>query len=643
MAAAQREGHVGVLVSTPGDGHAALLRAAIHRAFRRCIVVRDDDDDPIERVDPSRPACVPSDGGIDDPLDKGAHSKAATANTRRDRSNIALARWVCFPFSERAYGSDDRDARAPALAAAFIDERRWQRVARRRLARASAFGWRAALAVGAAVVRRLPLDAETDVCADRPFALAPGLRLVACLCASRSASVFCARVNVSTNALDLLHRRHQLSSTTATCRCQQQQRQHSGDSAACSQCQDAMTDGEAIEIECVVKVINVRLSGDFERGWAGTRRSIGRGDHLVCAPAWSEPVALSRAYPTHFYGAGLFFCAADGDWYVCVAMPRYRSTLWTFTTGLAPANASGTHGTAWADTLLAALAQVVLHALPRARRNRLASHNDLKIDNVAYRRTSREYIYVRVATADDRGSTLLAIPTHGRLFYLIDFGWSSVSVDGRAHRPVRVESAACAVAGGATMRAWNAGTDTAQLGYSLMSAVRNRLGCARSASFYAHADRVWWPLADALAALMAVGDAPQTGPPAVLPLVGGRVADQRPTRDDAKRPHSRRCTANYDGGARNNADNASVAYDGRDGINAAHDDESSPDSSAEESSGSVWDDLFYAGISRACHLGRTDAFLAVVVGRFDATRSGAPLPRAGRIINTYALNKTMTH
>lgn len=624
-----------VLVSAPGDGYAAPLRAAIHRAFRRCVIAHGCDDDPIERHDPSRPACIPTDGG--DPLGGGAHAGPSTVATRRDRGSVALARWVCFPFSERAYGADDRDARAPALAAAFIDERRWQRVARRRLARGSAFGWRAALATGAAVVRRLPLDAEAEVCTDDPFTLAPGLRLVACLCASRSASVFCARVDVPAGAPVSLDKDRR-PSTTLYCRRRDGNGQHT--QYARQRAKGNADDGDdngTVEIECVLKIINVRLSGDFERGWTGTRRSIGRGDHLVCAPAWSEPVALSRAYPTHFYGAGLFFCAADGDWYVCVAMPRYRSTLWAVTTGLTLANASDAHGAAWADMLLAALAQVVLHTLPRARRNRLASHNDLKIDNVAYRRTSRRHIYVRVETAD-AGSTLLAIPTHGRLFYLIDFGWSSVSVGGRARRPVRVESAACAVAGGPTMRAWNAGTDTAQLGYSLMSAVRNRLGCARSASFYAHAGRAWWALADALGALMAVGDAPQSGPPAVLPLVGGRVADQRCTRggDDHQQsldiPHA----ARYDG----------AIHSGLDGTDAAHGgdlDDSDAHGSDDESSGSIWDDLFYAGVSRACRLGRADDFLAVVARRFDVARSGAPPPRPGRIIGTYGLDRAAAH
>nr|UDO47861.1 hypothetical protein [Pandoravirus massiliensis] len=629
------------LVSMPGDGHAAPLRAAIAHAFRRCVIAQDQDGDPIDRDDPSRPALAPANGCDGDHSSQGdaatgteSHIMGSPSTVRRRRPSTALARWVCFPFSERAYGPGDYGARAPALAAAFIDERRWQRVARRRLARGSAFGWRAALAAGAAVVRRLPLDAETDVGVDNPFTLAPGLRLVGCMCASRSASVFCARVAVPTEALRSLSR-VSLSSpatTTTTCKERSDNMEHAAE-------QDIHGTEGVAEIECVVKIINVRLSGDFERGWTGTRRSVGRGGHLVCAPAWSEPVALSRAYPTHFYGAGLFFCAADGDWYVCVAMPRYRSTLWAITTGLSPANASDAHAVAWADTLLAALAQVALHTVPRARRNRLAAHNDLKIDNVAYRRTSRTYVYVRVETAT--GSTLLAIPTHGRLFYLIDFGWSSVSVNGRAGRPVHVESAACAVAGGTTMRAWNAGTDTAQLGYSLMSAVRGRLGCARSVSFYAHAGRAWWPLADALGALMAVGDAPQEGPPCVLPLVGGRIADQQQPHNlaEVKRPQhggDTDCANAIDG---NHIVNDISGEEEQDDLD--RDDSSGDGPHDNESSGSIWDDLFYAGISRACRLGRADAFVAAMINRFDVTRTSAPLPRPGRLINTYRLDSLL--
>lgn len=312
-----------VVVPEPGDACATLMRAAVARAFRRCVIARGDPElDGGERDDPSRPPvdCASKMPLVDEAdrqhLDIGAHPPSA--------------RWVCFPFAERAHVSRwDRDTRAPPLAAAFVDDHRWQRIARHRLARGSALGWRAAAATGAAIVPRLPLEPEAEVTPATPFTLAPGICLVACLCAARSASVFRARVVVSLVG-DIAERR-----TT--------------------------------EFECVVKMINVRLSGDFARGWAGTRRATGRGAHLVCAPAWSEPITLSRTYPTHFYGAALFFCAADGDWYVCLAMPLYRSTLWALATSLTPEHAPGERGAAWADMLLAALAQVVLHTLARAR------------------------------------------------------------------------------------------------------------------------------------------------------------------------------------------------------------------------------------------------------------------------------------
>lgn len=421
---------------------------------------------------------------------------------------------------------------------------------------------------GAAVVPRLPLEPEVEVTPTAgSFALAPGIRLTACLCAARSASVFRARVAVPVS---------------------------SGGGGG----------RPPIEVECVAKVINVRLSGDFARGWAGTRRTADRGAHVVCAPAWSEPIALSRTYPTHFYGAGLFFCAADGDWYVCLVMPLYRSTLWALAGGLAPEHAPGERGAAWADMLLAALAQVVLHTLARARRTRLVAHNDLKIDNVAYRRTTRRHVYVRLV--DVPGAPLLAIPTHGRLFYLIDFGWASTTVAGRsARRPVHIESAACGIAGGPSMRAWNAGTDPAQVAYSLASTVRRRLGCAPRACAYAHTGRTWWPLLDALATLMAVGDASQTGPPVVLPLAGGQCGGT---------------DGDLDNNNNNNAD---------DGVQQDRQDHGG-------GSGSAWDDLFYAGISSACRMGRFGAFVGMAVARFAVDERAHPLP-PGRLVTTYAV------
>ncbi|AGO83762.1 hypothetical protein psal_cds_226 [Pandoravirus salinus] len=545
----------------PGAPCAALVRAAVARAFRRCVIARGDPElDSGEHHDPSRPSVECHYPKTTPPADRADRQSDAGAHPPR-------ARWVCFPFAECAYASGlDRDVRAPPLAAAFVDDHRWQRVARRRLARGSALGWRAAAAVGAAIVPRLPLEPEAEVGPATPFALAPGIWLVACLCAARSATVFRARVALSFLPGDATERRH------------------------------------ATEVECVAKVVNVRLSGDFARGWAGTRRTTGRGGHLVCAPAWSEPIALSRTYPTHFYGAGLFFCAADGDWYVCLVMPLYRSTLWALATGLTPEHAPGEHGAAWADMLLAALAQVVLHTLPRARRTHLAAHNDLKIDNVAYRRTTRRHVYVRLVDAP--GAPLLAIPTHGRLFYLIDFGWSSVTVGARARRAMHVESAACEIAGGAGMRAWNAGTDPAQVAYSLASAVRRRLGCAPRACAYAHTGRTWWPLFDALGALMAVGDASQTGPPVVLPLASGR--------------HDNNHDATHTNGSVGE-NNAAAGVDNRD-----------------RGSESAWDDLFYAGVSASCRMGRLGTFAALAAARFAIDERAHPLP-AGRLVTTYAL------
>jgi hypothetical protein len=428
--------------------------------------------------------------------------------------------------------------------------------------------------------------------------LAPGLCLVECLCAARSASVFRARIML----------RPALAAV------------------------DGADARPSIEVECVAKIINVRLSGDFSRGWAGTRRSTPRGGHLVCAPAWSEPIALSRAYPSHFYGSGLFFCATDGDWYVCLVMPLYKSTLWALLGGLTPDCAVGDRATPWADMLLAALAQVVLHTLARARRAHLASHNDLKIDNVAYRRTTRRHVYVRLI--DLPGAPLLAIPTHGRLYYVIDFGWSSTTVPDGAHRSVHIESAACEVAGGAAMRAWNPGTDPAQVAYSLISAARRRLGCDVHASIYSQTARSWWPLFDALAGLMAVGPrsaTPHSGPPVVLPIdQGNRVTRNLPKRSD------QHVAGEPDGGCLPLGEH-------RDSDSAAHNDGAHKNNhdGDDKDDDSAWDDLFYAEISRSCHLARFDDFLTIMIDRFsisDSSESRTDRPSARRLVMTYVVD-----
>ncbi len=115
-------------------------------------------------------------------------------------------------------------------------------------------------------------------------------------------------------------------------------------------------------------------------------------------------------------------------------MPHYKGTLWSLTskvlyqfgsdgrlkqkaqarskrdesqrkrTGGGEASAHGGGGVgdgpegslpcSWPDLLLAAVTQVVLHTIPRAKQSHLVAHNDLKIDNIGYRHTERPFVYV---------------------------------------------------------------------------------------------------------------------------------------------------------------------------------------------------------------------------------------------------------
>jgi hypothetical protein len=84
--------------------------------------------------------------------------------------------------------------------------------------------------------------------------------------------------------------------------------------------------------------------------------------------------------------------------------------------------------------LLATLGQLFLVTLPRLGTYRLC-HHDLKCDNMMYAKTPLEYLYVRRSNGQGHAEEqVIAIPTRGRLFYAIDFGWASFSVEGQLIR-----------------------------------------------------------------------------------------------------------------------------------------------------------------------------------------------------------------
>jgi hypothetical protein len=265
--------------------------------------------------------------------------------------------------------------------------------------------------------------------------------------------------------------------------------------------------------------------------------------------------------------------------------------------------------------MLAALAQIVLYTLPRAKRRHLVAHNDFKVDNVAYRRTSRRHLYVRIA-----GFPLLAIPTHGRLFYLIDFGWASVACAGPLGRAagareaptasvLRVESASCRLAAGPAMRAWNACTDPAQAAYSLTSVLAERMGLRPEGTWctYEKADEAWWTLIDAMAALMAVGGREDEG---------DAPADDRSTPSPpSPSPHS---PSSPSDGARVECDHDGdvVRHTTPDPVRNPNEGDGGPrvlqPRDSHVGTRYAWETLFYTGVSRSCHMARARAFVSLV-------------------------------
>lgn len=118
----------------------------------------------------------------------------------------------------------------------------------------------------------------------------------------------------------------------------------------------------------------------------------------------------------------------------------------------------------WADILHAAVTQIMLVTLVPLKERFRMCHNDFKSDNVAYVRTHKKWHYVRVKSHyDANASVVLRIPTYGREFVLIDFGFTYLECSGDHYCSISpVENITTG------MIFSNPYTDTAQLAYSLL-------------------------------------------------------------------------------------------------------------------------------------------------------------------------------
>jgi hypothetical protein len=266
--------------------------------------------------------------------------------------------------------------------------------------------------------------------------------------------------------------------------------------------------GSNMRYECVAKVVDIRASSPSWK-WHHSRENIGTSKkprRLRCCPAWSEPIALSKIYPSKFLGNATFFDREGGTWYSVIFMPHYRGTFYNLVSKVLPlfgpdglpkvggGESDNEQVRLWPAVLLASLMQIILYTIPKAKKSHLVAHNDLKLDNVAYRRTSRKYVYVKVVSA--KRSVILAIPTYGRMFTLIDFGWASISC---SRERIQVTSTCPKYNLQSAMRVWNYCTDFAQVAYALWRELRE--GFARDVDRLYELHQSWWDLLDALSLL----------------------------------------------------------------------------------------------------------------------------------------------
>ena len=280
-------------------------------------------------------------------------------------------------------------------------------------------------------------------------------------------------------------------------------------------------DKHSHRLECAVKVINIRSCSPFWK-WNESRKSIPsssssscRLDKLRCCTAWLESIALSKVYPLKFLGTVTFFNRDDTSWYCAIFMPWYKGTFFSLLHKVLDRVYYNGIDTRLLDssqplslihnTLLAQISQVVLYSIPFAKRSHLISHNDLKVDNIGYKKTKKQFLYVKIHPTREE-TISLAIPTFGKKFQLIDFGWSSLVCEKEGLK-------LCSTCPqynllDTKMRVWNPYSDFAQFSYSTLNILEEHFHLDIR-GLYSGLGPDWWNILDALIYLGSINDGKQ--------------------------------------------------------------------------------------------------------------------------------------
>ena len=122
---------------------------------------------------------------------------------------------------------------------------------------------------------------------------------------------------------------------------------------------------------------------------------------------------------------------------------------------------------------IAAVAQIILCTLLPQKVNHYLCHNDFKCDNVMLcENYTAEYIYLK-KVLDKEVVACLRIPTYGRIFKLIDFGFSSLVVKYGSRTTINMHSTLPHKTNVSKMKFDNIYCDIAQLAHSLLTTLAN--------------------------------------------------------------------------------------------------------------------------------------------------------------------------